>query len=113
MNKLATLILASFATLAAASAFAEVQVDNIGYPTYAASAPSKLTRAEVRAEYLRAKAAGELPAVEGYPVEAARAPVSKLTRADVYKEYLRARDAGELAGLDNALGSPELRRSMQ
>lgn len=57
---------------------------------------SKVTRAEVKAEVLRARAAGELDITEAtfpFQLAAARSP---LTRAEVKAEVLRAHAAGEL-----------------
>ena len=57
---------------------------------------TKVTRAEVKAEVLRARAAGELDITEAtFPFQQ---PVAKstLTRAEVKAEVLRARAAGEL-----------------
>jgi hypothetical protein len=62
----------------------------------AASAATQLTREEVRAEVVRARAAGELDVTEAnYPPEF-KSPTSTLTRAQVRAELLRARAAGEL-----------------
>ena len=70
-------------------------------PAFAASsqpdaATTRLTRAEVKAEVIRARAAGELDNTEAsYPRElVSTAP--GLTRAQVRAELLRARAAGEL-----------------
>lgn len=57
---------------------------------------TKLTRADVKAEVLRARAAGELDITEAnFPFEQPAAK-SALTRADVRAEVIRARAAGEL-----------------
>lgn len=84
MNKLNALLLTALSVFASTTAFA-------GEPA------STLTRAEVTAEYLRARAAGELP-ITGYEtVYTVNKPVaSTLTRAEVQAEYVRARQAGEL-----------------
>jgi hypothetical protein len=62
-----------------------------------AAAPSTLTRAEVTAEYQRARAAGELP-ITGYETAytVKKPAATTLTRAAVQAEYFRARQAGEL-----------------
>ena len=60
------------------------------------SQPSKVTRAEVKAEVLRARAAGELDITEAnFPFQLPAAK-SSVTRAEVKAEVLRARAAGEL-----------------
>ncbi|MFM9917445.1 MAG: DUF4148 domain-containing protein [Rhizobacter sp.] len=84
MNKFNSLLLTSLSLLASSAAFA-------------ASPASTLTRAEVTAEYVRARAAGEVP-ITGYEtVYSVKAPAaSGLTRAEVQAEYARARQAGEL-----------------
>lgn len=62
----------------------------------AASAATQLTREEVRAEVVRARAAGELDITEAnYPPEL-KTQESPLTRAQVRAELLRARAAGEM-----------------
>lgn len=61
-----------------------------------ASQGSQVTRAEVKAEVLRARAAGELDITEAtFPFQLP-AERSTLTRADVRAEVVRAREAGEL-----------------
>ncbi len=88
MTKLNALLLATVSVFASASA-------------YAAESASGLTRAEVTAEYQRARAAGELP-ITGYETSytlKARAPAT-LTRADVQAEFVRASQAGELRSVN-------------
>ena len=80
-----------FAAVVAAPAFATNTVD-YGNITFK---PGTVTRAEVRAEVLRARAAGELDITEATPAFAVAAP-SSLTRAEVRAEAIRARAAGEL-----------------
>lgn len=59
--------------------------------------PSTLTRAEVKAELARARAAGEIQDGEAGPSVMNRdATASTLTRAEVRAEAARARSAGEL-----------------
>ena len=79
------------AATVAAPAFASNAVDygNIAFKA------GTVTRAEVRAEVLRARAAGELDITEASNPFAAAAP-SSLTRAEVRTEAIRARAAGEL-----------------
>lgn len=69
---------------------------------------STLTRAEVRAELLRARAAGELGHGEGSESIQPKATVSVASRAEVIAELRRARAAGELGngeGYDSLLAS--------
>ena len=80
-----------FAAVVAAPAFATNTVD---YGDIAFKAGT-VTRAEVRAEVLRARAAGELDITEATPAFAVAA-ASGLTRAEVRAEAIRARAAGEL-----------------
>lgn len=75
---------------------------------------SGLTRAEVRAELLRARAAGELGHGEGYESIQPKAFVSTTSRAEVIAELQRARAAGELGhgeGYESLLASRFLRQS--
>ena len=88
--KLATALV--FAAGIAAPAFATNTVD---YGNVAFKAGT-LTRAEVRAEVLRARAAGELDITEATPAFPVAAVPSGLTRAEVRAEAIRARAAGEL-----------------
>jgi hypothetical protein len=69
---------------------------------------TKVTRAEVKAEVLRARAAGELDITEAtfpfqYPAAA-----STLTRAEVKAEVLRARTAGELDFTEASANYPSI-----
>lgn len=98
----AVLIFSSFiATGASAAGQQTATADNaivVAGPTFAkaAFAAPGLTREEVRAEVLRARAAGELDINEtNYPPEF-KSEKSTVTRAQVYAEVLRARAAGEL-----------------
>ncbi len=85
MIKLNALVLAAFAVLNSASASA-----------FASTPTSTLTRAQVVAEFERARAAGELPASANETnTKTQRPAASTLTRAEVQAEYLRARAAGE------------------
>ncbi|MBP6270841.1 MAG: DUF4148 domain-containing protein [Rhizobacter sp.] len=85
MNKINALLLTSLSLFAATTAFA-------------GESASTRTRADVIAELVAARAAGELP-VSGYETSYTvntRSAASTLTRADVQAEYARARQAGEL-----------------
>ena len=98
MNTLRTLIAASlFAASATAMA---VEATQWNPPA------GNLTRAEVMAEYARARANGELPTRgEAYAgVERAHQPRSTLTRAEVKEELARARANGELQVAGEAYG---------
>lgn len=88
MTKLNALFLATVSVCASASA-------------YAAESASAWTRAEVTAEYQRARAAGELP-ISGYEtIYTLKAPTaSTLTRAEVQAEFVRASQAGELGNVN-------------
>lgn len=84
-----TIIAASLLSLlAAGSAFAQ-------------TASGGLTREQVRAELMRARAAGEIPENE---VQLSALPIGKststVTRAQVIAEYYRARANGEIATND-------------
>ena len=91
MIKLKALLLSVVSLLAATSAMAD-------------SAPSTLTRADVIAEYQRARLAGEVHHPE-YDASHGRGQVASsarsLTRAEVQAELKRARDAGELQHIDH------------
>ena len=84
MNKFNALILTSISIFASTAAFA-------------GQSEGGLTRAEVQAEYQRARAAGEINDT-GYTtaVTSKLSSVSTLSRADVMAEYQRALAAGEL-----------------
>ena len=90
MNVKTALIAAATAALFASPAFAYDSQQDAPAPA------SQLTRADVKAEVIRARAAGELDFTEvNYPREqVATAP--GLGRAQVRAEVLRARAAGEL-----------------
>lgn len=94
-------------SLAAASALA----DDVAHD-FSQIPNSTLTRAEVIAEYVRAKQAGELN-LTGYPTFGNQKSRSTLTRAEVQREYQRAREAGELALSETAFGMQQPRRAMQ
>ena len=79
-----SLIAALFAVTTATSAFAQS----------AAAASQQLTRADVTAEYIRARNAGEIATSEvDYPKTPATA-ASKVTREQVMAEFYAARKAG-------------------
>jgi len=91
MNIKTALIAATTAALFASPAFALAASSQQDAATTA-----RLTRAEVKAEVIRARAAGELDVTEAsYPRELT-ATGPGLTRAQVRAEQLRARAAGEL-----------------
>jgi hypothetical protein len=61
------------------------------------AAGGTLTRAEVKAEMMRARAAGEIVDGEGgWPLTASPSMPSPMTRAEVRTELQRARAAGEI-----------------
>lgn len=83
MHKLTTMVLASLSLVAASS-------------TFAGDKPQSLTRADVQAEYQRARAAGEINE-SGFPnYDALAKTASTLSRAEVTAEYQRALAAGEV-----------------
>lgn len=84
-----SLIAALFAITTATSAFAQSTA-----PAVAAS--QQLTRADVTAEYIRARDAGEIATSEAdYPKTPATA-ASKVTREQVMAEFYAARQAGQI-----------------
>lgn len=90
--KLIAAVIVAAASALSAPVFAAESVDYGNLATKAGT----VTRAEVRAEAVRARAAGELDFTEAnYPVITA-APASTLSRSDLRAEVLRARAAGEL-----------------
>lgn len=83
-----TSIAAVLLALAASSAFAQ--------STTPATAGKQLTRAEVTAEYIRARNAGEIATSEAdYPKTPATA-ASSVTREQVMNEFYAARKAGQI-----------------
>jgi hypothetical protein len=93
-STLATLLVATAGALATPAVRAQEATPDDQFPV----ARSVLTRAEVRAEAIRARDAGETAALEqpGYlPVVAQSRP-----RAEVVAELNRARASGELSTLD-------------
>lgn len=88
--KFATALVLASAIAAPAFAINTVDYGNIAFK------PGSVTRAEVRAEVLRARAAGELEINEATPAFPVAAQPSRLTRAEVRAEAIRARAAGEL-----------------
>ena len=83
-----SLIAALFAITSATSAFAQ--------STVPAAASQQLTRADVTAEYLRARDAGKIATSEAdYPKTPATA-ASKVTREQVMAEFYAARQAGQI-----------------
>lgn len=98
MNTLRTVIAASL--LAASATAMAVEATQWNPPA------GNLTRAEVMAEFARARANGELPTRgEAYAgIERAHQPQSTLTRAEVKEELARARANGELQVAGEAYG---------
>ncbi|AKJ31190.1 DUF4148 domain-containing protein [Caldimonas brevitalea] len=91
MNKIVAAALVSAATLMSATAFAQEAT-----PDPAPNGKSERTRAEVHAELIRARDAGELKVFEeGYFPQVA----STRTRAEVVAELKRAQANGEYAAL--------------
>lgn len=87
------------AKLTAAFVFAVAAASPVFASDYGVSDQSRtaVTRAEVRAEVLRARAAGELEITEAnFPFSVAT-PKSTLSRAEVRAEAIRALNSGELA----------------
>src|SRR5437868_3546773 len=84
------IIAAAAIALVGSAAFAQEAVQNIEIPT-----SSNVQRADVKAEALRARAAGELANSEA-PVAAAPAASTTLSRAAVRNEFLQARAAGKV-----------------
>jgi hypothetical protein len=84
------IIAAAAIALVGSAALAQEAVQNIEIPT-----SSNVQRADVKAEALRARAAGELANSEA-PVAAAPAASTTLTRAAVRNEFLQARAAGKV-----------------
>lgn len=95
-------IAAALLVLTGSAAFAQAELQHFGAPQAAASST---TREAVRAEVLRARAAGETLApaeadVAGlFPKAATKGQASQLTRADVRAEVLKAQADGSLARL--------------
>ena len=75
---------------------------------FAAASPSraKVSRAEVQAEVLRARAAGELEVTEAQFPAAPLPERSTVTRAEVRAQVIRARAAGELDVTEASPGYP-------
>ena len=84
------IIAAAAIALVGSAAFAQEAVQNIEIPT-----SSNVQRADVKAEALRARAAGELANSEATVVSAPAASTT-LTRAAVRNEFLQARAAGKV-----------------
>lgn len=89
-------------TLIAASTLALIGTTAFAFETPDLATPSTLTRAEVQAELLRARAAGELPRSSQpyYTVDAAlvAAQNPSRSRADVVREITTAKSANEAYG---------------
>jgi hypothetical protein len=88
-----SLIAAAALTLIGSAAFA--QTNYTEEALFRANPASTVTRAEVRAEFLRARAADELPLnSDAAPAVYAKAPASTVTRAQVLAELKKARADG-------------------
>lgn len=85
----------AIALVLAAAASVPAFADTVNYSD-AARTGTKVTRAEVQAEVLRARAAGELDITEADFPFAPPSAKSTVTRAEVRAETIRARAAGEL-----------------
>jgi hypothetical protein len=96
MNKFNTIVFAALTLLGSAQAMAAGQTHNISFNNPALSVDSKLTRAEVKAEFQAARAAGAGEVRNISFNNPALTADSKLTRDEVVAEFVRARDAGEL-----------------
>jgi hypothetical protein len=94
MNKFNTIVFAALTVLGSAQAIAAGQTHNISFNNPGLSADSKLSRAEVQADYQRAVASGQLHdlSINRFTSPAEHRDEAKLTRAEV----VRARGAGEL-----------------
>jgi len=68
------------------------------------------TRAQVRAEFLKARASGQLPQGEVYPVQARDTRGTAVSRAEVKEQFRTAQAAGELlpAGEGAAIGGGDV-----
>lgn len=82
--------------LIAAIALPVFATESADYGDISSKKSSTVTRAEVHAEFLRARAAGELRVVEANFPFAITGPASTLNRAEVIAETKHARSAGEL-----------------
>lgn len=106
-NTLATTALVLVAALGATSSFAaysapQNRLNNVETSSFfAKSAPSVLSRSEVKAQYDAAVKSGHLPAMgEQSPVYDSTT-TSTLTRAAVKADYLQAQKAGTLPPMGN------------
>ncbi len=94
---------AALALLGSSAAFAQQAAIGESYDAVPAFVSTQ-SRAAVKAELLRARAAGEVQLADDYDYPsavAATAPNSTLTRAEVKAELLAARQRGEPIGLDD------------
>jgi hypothetical protein len=99
MNRKQLLAAAALAVLGTTSAFAGGEFDPM--TGFGPVGQSTLTRAEVRADYIRARDGGEMVSFDT-GTEYAQAPKFKstLTREQVKTEFARARDNGEMVSFD-------------
>jgi hypothetical protein len=105
-NTIATTALIVTAALSAGSVFAadsapQGRLNNMATSSYfTPSAPSVLSRTEVKAEYFQAQKAGALPAMgEGVNPREQRI-VSDVTRAAIKAEYLQTHKTGAVSPVD-------------
>jgi hypothetical protein len=90
-----TLIAAAALSLLGSAAFA--QTNYTEEAMFRADPASTVTRSEVRAEFLRAKATGQLPVASDSAPAVAQAPVSTRSRADVRAEAIAFTKSGMAA----------------
>jgi len=89
MNTKQLIAAAALTLVGSTAAFAQTEVE---LQHFGANQPSTVTRTEVRAEFLRARAAGEVPAYNEIVAVSPAAPsATSTTRAQVRSEFLKAR----------------------
>ena len=106
-NAIATTALVLVAALGATSSFAadsapRNRLNNVETSSYfAKSAPSVLSRSEVKSQYQAAVKSGNLPAMGEQSPVYNTSSVSTVTRAAVKADYLQAQKAGTLPPMGN------------
>ena len=106
-NTIATTALVLVAALGATSSFAadsapRNRLNNVETSSYfAKSAPSVLSRSEVKSQYQAAVKSGNLPAMGEQSPVYNTSSVSTVTRAAVKADYLQAQKAGTLPPMGN------------
>ena len=106
-NTIATTALVLVAALGATSSFAadsapRNRLNNVETSSYfAKSAPSVLSRSEVKAEFQAAVKSGNLPAMGEQSPVYNTSSASTVTRAAVKADYLQAQKAGTLPPMGN------------